>query len=208
MVSQFVFVLLQKVVQGQLIYIALTALIQEGLQRLVELDGVRRDNRLEAERDMMTLLVALTRQIIRSANAIRIALLYCVDVHRIQSAPELGGAITDNLNQGGGRLRGWAVPVAKILSVAKACYQAVDGFIITNKGRHFDYSFSKVQALTRLRFLSRETGAPNKSLRMKRKIPYSLDALDFSIVPITCKAQKGYISPSTGWMRSAADFAY
>jgi hypothetical protein len=176
MISEFILVVRQKFIQGQFVYIALGALIQEGLECFVKLDGMRRDNRLEFIGGVMPVRIALTRKIIGVANAIRITLFNGIDVHRIQSAPELGRTIANDFDKCDGRLRSWAIPVAKILSIAKASYQAVDSFIFTNKSGHVFFSFSKVQALTRLRFLSRETGLPNKSLRMKKKIPYSLDA--------------------------------
>jgi hypothetical protein len=45
------------------------------------------------------------------------------------------------------------------------------------------FSLSMEQALTRRRFLSRETGLPNKSLHVKKKNPLSLDGCIIPYLP-------------------------
>lgn len=182
MIGQFAEIVSQKFIQWQLVYITFTALIQEALKGFVKLDSAGWTYQIIPISQVFAVLVTLTGQSIRIANGIRVSLLNGIDIHGVKRSSEFGGIIAHDLYQFFRGLAVRAIEVPELCGMKQTADNSIDSLIITNKSGH-SVSLSRCKPLPGGRFLSRETGPmPNKGLRMKRKIPYSLDKINYTLI--------------------------
>jgi hypothetical protein len=131
----------QEIIQRQFINVAFHALIQKALKRFVKLITLRRADPFILICQMVAVLTALTRQGVRIANGIRVSLLYCIDIHRVKRAPEIGGIFAHDLLQLLGGLAKRAVEIPVLFSVEQTSHNTIDGLVVTNKSGHGVLSF-------------------------------------------------------------------